>query len=81
MKAMKPQEIRSMTVTEIKFKIDELSDSLQNLLLQHAQKQLANPVAIRQTKLDIARLKTIVKEMDAASQSKAVQTTAHKGQK
>jgi large subunit ribosomal protein L29 len=81
MKAMKSQEIRSMTVTEMKFKIDELSDNLQNLLLQHAQKQLANPVAIRQTKHDIARLKTIVRETEAADQSKAAKTTAHKGQK
>jgi large subunit ribosomal protein L29 len=75
---MKPQEIRAMSVTEMKLKLDELEESRINLEMQHTQKQLADPMKLRETRRDIARLKTILKLSDVP---KGQATPAHKGQK
>jgi len=75
---MKPQEIRAMSVAEIKLKLDELEEGSVNMKMQHVQKQLANPMKLRETRRDIARLKTILKDSE---QPQAKEKHAHKGQK
>jgi len=61
---MKPQEIRNMTLDEMKIKLEELEESLSNLYIQKATKQLNNPKQILQDRKDIARIKTIMREQE-----------------
>ena len=59
---MKASEIRALSVSEIKEKIASLSAELQQTRLSHAISPIENPMKIRQTRKDIARLKTILQQ-------------------
>ncbi|MDY3984475.1 MAG: 50S ribosomal protein L29, partial [Dysosmobacter sp.] len=48
-------------------KLAGLKKDLFYLRMQHATKQLDNPVKIRETKHDIARVQTVLRELSAAS--------------
>ncbi|MEJ2165620.1 MAG: 50S ribosomal protein L29 [Desulfobacterales bacterium] len=59
---MKASEIREMNLDEMQRKVSELKEELFNLRFQHEIGQLENPQRMKQTRRDIARLKTIIKE-------------------
>lgn len=61
---MKANDIREMTVAELNAKLSELKSELFNLRFQHATNQLDNPLKIAQTKKDIARIKTILRQKE-----------------
>ena len=63
---MKANEIRSLSVSELETKLVELKKDLFMLRMQHATNQLDNPVKIRETKHDIARVKTVLAELAAS---------------
>ena len=63
---MKANEIRSMSVEELQSKLVDLKKDLFMLRMQHATNQLDNPVKIRETKHDIARVKTVLAELAAS---------------
>jgi large subunit ribosomal protein L29 len=60
---MKGSEIREMTAEEMQRKVNDLKQELFNLRFQHEIGQLENRAKIRQTKQDIARLSTIIREV------------------
>lgn len=60
---MKVSEIRDLGPEEIKSKVDDLREELFNLRFQHGTGQLENSQKLKQTKKDIARLKTILREV------------------
>lgn len=60
---MKVKEIRTMAVNEIDSKLAELKDKLFKQKFQKSLGQAESPYKIRQTKRDIAKLMTILKEM------------------
>ena len=64
---MKATEVRAMSVEQLNEKLDSLKKDLFFLRMQHATNQLDNPVKIRETKHDIARVKTVLAELSAAS--------------
>ena len=64
---MKAVEIRGMTPVELETKLEELKKELFNLRFQHATNQLTNPGKIADVKKDIARVKTIIREKQTAS--------------
>ena len=64
---MKASEIRSMTPEQLNEKLVGLKKDLFYLRMQHATNQLDNPVKIRETKHDIARVKTIIREQQTAA--------------
>jgi len=66
---MKATEIREMSLDEMLAKETELKEALFNLRFQHEIGQLENPRTIQQTKHDIARLKTIVREIQLKSEA------------
>ncbi|MBP0979119.1 MAG: 50S ribosomal protein L29 [Oscillospiraceae bacterium] len=66
---MKSTEIRSLSIEELNKKLADLKAELFNLRFQHAINQLENPMRINAVKKDIARVKTIMKEMDGESKS------------
>ena len=65
---MKATEVRKMSAAELEAKLLDLKKDLFQLRLQHATNQLDNPVKIRETKHDIARIKTVLAELAAADQ-------------
>ena len=60
---MKASEIREMNAEEIHRKVSDLREELFNLQFQHEIGQLENPQRMKQTKKDIARMHTIIKEV------------------
>ncbi len=64
---MKANEVRKMSAAELEKKLVELKKDLFNLRLQHATNQLENPGRIAEVKKDIARVKTVIRELQLAS--------------
>ena len=60
---MKASEIRDMNLDEMHSKVSDLKEELFNLRFQHEIGQLENPQRMKQTKRDIARIETIIKEV------------------
>lgn len=55
---MKTSEIRELTTPEIAERIENAKDELVRLKMNHAVSPLDNPLKIRHTRRDIARLQT-----------------------
>ena len=72
---MKKDEIIQLPETEIKQRLDDSLEELQNLRFQHATHQLDNPLRIRSVRRDIARLKTILHEIELGIRKSIKQTT------
>ena len=63
---MKPTEIRELTLEELWHKLGDLKEEFFNLKFQHATGQLENPMRLPQTKKDIARIMTVIREKELA---------------
>ena len=63
---MKAKELRELTVAELEAKFKELKSELFHLRFQHAINQLDNPHKIVETKKDIARIMTAIREKELA---------------
>ncbi|WP_448516261.1 50S ribosomal protein L29 [Pseudothermotoga sp.] len=61
---MKVTEIRNYTDDELKKLLEEKKRQLMELRFQHAMGQLRNTSLIEETKRDIARIKTILRERE-----------------
>lgn len=59
---MKPSEIRDLSSSDIMEKIQEQEEELANMRIQLTTRQLENPLLIRETRRELARLKTILRE-------------------
>ncbi|MDH3957432.1 MAG: 50S ribosomal protein L29 [Desulfobacteraceae bacterium] len=60
---MKTGEIRDLNLDEMHQKVSDLKEELFNLRFQHEIGQLEDPQKMKQTKRDIARLKTLIREV------------------
>jgi large subunit ribosomal protein L29 len=69
---MKVQETRELTEKERLEKISDLSQEYFNLKFQLATGKIENPGRLKFIRRDIARLKTIVKEIELAESMKEV---------
>ena len=65
-KTMKANEIRKMTSSDLEKELVELKSELFKLRFQLATNGLDNPMKIKNTKRDIAKIKTILKERELA---------------
>ena len=61
---MKASEIRKLTAKELDAKLLELKDELFKLRFQQAVNQLDNPMRISAVKKDIARIKTVQRDIE-----------------
>ncbi|SMC35879.1 LSU ribosomal protein L29P [Desulfocicer vacuolatum DSM 3385] len=61
---MKISEIRAMSAEEIETKLTELKKEFFNLRFQHGVGQLENTAILPGIRRDIARLKTVSREMN-----------------
>lgn len=66
---MKASEIRELGLAELKQKVVDLKEELFNLRFQHQVGQLENPQRMKQTRKDIARLKTVIKQVAVMSEN------------
>jgi len=64
---MKAKEIRELSADELTTKLGELKKDLFNLRLQHATNQLENVNKISEVKRDIARVNTVLRELQLAA--------------
>lgn len=61
---MKASEIRKMSASELDTKLHDLKDELFKLRFQQAINQLDNPMRINAVKKDIARIKTVQRDVE-----------------
>ena len=59
---MKPSQVREMGPDELKTKEKELSEQLFRLRVQKSLGQLDNAIKLRETRRDVARVKTVLRE-------------------
>ena len=64
---MKASELRELTLEELEHRLRDVTQELLNLRFQHATDQLENPMKLGETKRDIARIETILRERRAVS--------------
>ena len=63
---MELKKMRDMTEVELNTELSKMKKELFNLRFQHVTGQLENPIKMRETKRDIARVKTIIREKELA---------------
>jgi len=63
---MKPEQIRDMGLEDLKTKEKELREQLFRLRFQKSLGQLDNALKLRETRRDIARVLTVLKEKQVA---------------
>ena len=63
----KASAMRDMSVDEIHTRVAELREELFNLRFRNAMKQLDNPLKIRESRREMARLLTILSEKQKAA--------------
>ena len=61
---MELKKMREMSDAELIAELAKMKKDLFNLRFQHVTGQLENPVLTRETKRDIARVKTIIREKE-----------------
>lgn len=61
---MKMDEIRQLNIDEIKIRLEDAQEEMENLRFLHSTHQLDNPLRIRMLRKDIARLKTVLHESE-----------------
>jgi large subunit ribosomal protein L29 len=59
---MKVRELREMGENELRARATELVDELFHLRLRRATSQLSNPMKVRTTRRELARVKTLLRE-------------------
>ena len=62
---MKPDKVREMSADELRTKERELQEQLFRLRFQKSLGQLDNGLKIRETRRDIARVKTVLRQKQA----------------
>jgi large subunit ribosomal protein L29 len=61
---MKASEVRELSIKEIEEKIENEQDLLVKQRLNHAVSPLDNPLKLKETRRNIARLKTILRDKE-----------------
>ena len=64
---VKATAIRDMNEDEIRHRAAELREDLFNLRFRNTMKQLDNPLKIRESRREMARLLTVLKEKERAT--------------
>lgn len=64
---VKPGAIREMSADEIQARVAELREELFNLRFRNSMKQLDNPLKIRESRREMARLLTVLREKEQAA--------------
>ena len=71
---MKASEIRELSRDELRRKLMDLKEELFNLRFQHSIGQLENSGKLKQTKRDIARINTVITQVNHPQTTEQHQT-------
>ncbi|MBQ9276078.1 MAG: 50S ribosomal protein L29 [Clostridia bacterium] len=63
---MKSKQVLEMTDKELQDKLNELKAELFSLRFKNATNQLTNPMLLVETRRDIARIKTVIRQRELA---------------
>ncbi len=63
---MKSKQVQEMTDKELQNKLNELKSELFFLRFKNATNQLSNPMVLVETRRDIARIKTVIRQREIA---------------
>ena len=63
---MKSKQVLEMTDKELQTKLNELKSELFFLRFKNATNQLTNPMVIVETRRDMARIKTVIRQREIA---------------
>ncbi|MCA1987799.1 MAG: 50S ribosomal protein L29 [Desulfarculus sp.] len=63
---MKVSELKDLSLQELNGRLKDLQDEQFNLSFQHATGQLENPMRLPQTRKDIARVLTVIRQKELA---------------
>jgi large subunit ribosomal protein L29 len=66
---MKLRELRDMGEAELQHRATELTDELFHLRLRRASSQLPNPMKVRETKRELARVLTLLRQQKTSAGS------------
>lgn len=66
---MKMEEIRQLTIEEVKNRLEDAQEEMENLRFLHSTHQLDNTMRLRLLRKDIARLKTVLREHELVASS------------
>jgi large subunit ribosomal protein L29 len=72
---LKASELRDLSKAELEKKISDLKDELFSLRFQSVTGQLGNHMRIREVKHDIARTKTILRELELNKKSEKIEVS------
>lgn len=64
---MKIDDLRAMTMDELRTKLGELSEEQFNLRFRLATEPLDDPLRIRKVRREIARVRTLIREKEASA--------------
>jgi large subunit ribosomal protein L29 len=64
---MKAQELKNMTLDELKAHQDTLLDEMAGLRVKLVLRQLDNPMRVRHLRRDIARARTLIRQKQIAA--------------
>jgi large subunit ribosomal protein L29 len=67
--ALELSELRQLTAIELADKAKQLVQELFNLRFQFGTGRLENPMQIRRTKRDIARIKTVIRQIEQQAEA------------
>ena len=67
MTQVKVSTMRDLSVEEIHTRLGELREELFNLRFRNSMKQLDNPLRIRESRREVARLLTVLKDKEPKS--------------
>ena len=71
---MKMDEIRQLSLDELKKRLQDEEENLSNLRFQLATQQLDSPIRVRTVRRDIARIKTLIRQRAAEAPAPAAQS-------
>ena len=64
---MKPSELKEKNISELEKELESLSRAQFSLRMQYGTQQLTNTSQLKKTKRDIARVRTIIKQLEIES--------------
>ena len=65
------EELRGMSIEELKTKLADIEEELANLYFQHGSHQLESPIKVRIARRQVARIKTLIHEHETKASVKA----------
>ena len=64
---MKPNKLKKKNISELEKELESLSRAQFSLRMQYGTQQLTNTSQLKKTKRDIARVRTIIKQLEIES--------------